>query len=641
MKPYFNDAIVGNSRMLGCLSKNGELIRLFWPNIDFIQHIDRFFVGILIPAISRDTYWLHSESWIHSQKYIDDSNVLITVSENTGLGFRIKQTDFVLPGEDVLVRNYVIENIGEEINSIDFVLYSSMISSHTMLRSTVFDFNSDTLVHYTHDTYLAISADIEIDGFQIGNAYEPVLKGQLLGYDEIGMSGDAGLLWHLGEIYPGQSKTITLYLYAAPSLKSGLIGVQSIKKVPFNGLLDATLGYWKAFLNRAKELKLDPKLNNLYKRTLLTFGLMCSPYGGILAAPEIDEGFTRCGRYGYCWGRDAGFVTTAFDKCGLSELSSRFYEWCFLTQAEDGSWYQRYQLDGNLAPSWGLQIDETGTILWGVWQHYQTIKKLDFLESAWEHIRKAAEFLISFIDRETGLPKPSYDIWEERIGEHTYSAAAVYAGLLAASKIAEVLGKSNPYGYKWLEEANNIKSAIEKNLWDDNLGRFLRSIKVKVNSWESYNNVGDLIEIKVNKKGYKRYVVSRDHFIDASLIGISVPFEVYPPEHEFVTKTVEAIETNLKSPLVGGIKRYENDSYIGGNPWIITTLWLALYYIKIKNFEKAKEYFNWAVTHHTQHGFFPEQVDKLTGEPAWVIPLTWSHAMFIIVLFELLEHGQL
>jgi len=27
-----------------------------------------------------------------------------------------------------------------------------------------------------------------------------------------------------------------------------------------------------------------------------------------------------------------------------------------MTQDDDGSWQQRYHMDGNLAPSWGLQI---------------------------------------------------------------------------------------------------------------------------------------------------------------------------------------------------------------------------------------------------------------------------------------------
>ena len=45
--------------------------------------------------------------------------------------------------------------------------------------------------------------------------------------------------------------------------------------------------------------------------------------GAILASPEIDEYFTQCGRYAYCWGRDAAFITTALNEAGLYRDSER------------------------------------------------------------------------------------------------------------------------------------------------------------------------------------------------------------------------------------------------------------------------------------------------------------------------------
>ena len=60
--------------------------------------------------------------------------------------------------------------------------------------------------------------------------------------------------------------------------------------------------------------------------------------------------------------------------------------------------------------------------------------------------------------------------------------------------------------------------------------------------------------------------------------------------------------------------------------------WFALYYIEIGNITKAREYFRWSVKSATSLGFLPEQVDKNSGKPCWVIPLTWSHAMYVLVL---------
>ncbi|NLC67512.1 MAG: hypothetical protein GX754_01740, partial [Clostridiaceae bacterium] len=46
IKTYFNNAIIGNSRMLACLSSKGEIVRLFWPNIDYFQHVEKLIMGL-------------------------------------------------------------------------------------------------------------------------------------------------------------------------------------------------------------------------------------------------------------------------------------------------------------------------------------------------------------------------------------------------------------------------------------------------------------------------------------------------------------------------------------------------------------------------------------------------------------------
>ena len=74
---------------------------------------------------------------------------------------------------------------------------------------------------------------------------------------------------------------------------------------------------------------------------------------------------------------------------------------------------------------------------------------------------------------------------------------------------------------------------------------------------------------------------------------------------------------------------------------MVSTLWLALYHIKAGNIGKAREYFHWSVKCATGLDFLPEQADKNDGKPCWVIPLTWSHAMFVLVMKALLKNGAL
>jgi glucoamylase len=124
---------------------------------------------------------------------------------------------------------------------------------------------------------------------------------------------------------------------------------------------------------------------------------------------------------------------------------------------------------------------------------------------------------------------------------------------------------------------------------------------------------------------------------------------------------IENIQKKLSVPLNlnYGIKRYENDSYINGNPWVVTTLWLSeamftlaldLPYEKAMSapsneisHEKDERYdesvkrlttegikcLKWALAGATSTGLLPEQVDQSTGKPAWAIPLGWSGSLML------------
>jgi len=120
-------------------------------------------------------------------------------------------------------------------------------------------------------------------------------------------------------------------------------------------------------------------------------------------------------------------------------------------------------------------------------------------------------------------------------------------------------------------------------------------------------------------------------------LGITVPFDVFDSKEQKVEHTVERINQTIRTNH-GGYLRYEQDHYRGGqNPWPITTLWMALYYLKKGERKKAEECFYYVVDSASEHGFLAEQVDDATKKPVWVMGLNWSHAMFIEVLYQLLE----
>ena len=253
----------------------------------------------------------------------------------------------------------------------------------------------------------------------------------------------------------------------------------------------------------------------------------------------------------------------------------------------------------------------------------------------WSSIKPAAIFLMNNLDKETGLPNPSHDLWEERLGEHTYTAAAIVGALRAAASMAEEMKVDLPFAKLWRETADKIVKAIETNLWSEDEKRFLRGRKTKLDWWN-----GETLEIDTNRMGYKLRVVDKDSTVDISLLGLAVPFKVFDAKDDKIKKTVRAIEDRLDGFPSEGFGRYEHDSYIGGNPWIVSTLWMGLYYAEIGDIQKCKEKLVWATKHATNLGFLPEQIDKFNGKPAWIMQLSWSSAMYIVVLNAIRGFGK-
>lgn len=640
-KPYNNNAVIGNGSMLGCITESGELIRLYWPKIDFPQHLEKMLTGFFDTNNPNSTIWFSEGEHEVSQNYIDSTNILVTKAVLKRLSLEVTQTDFCLPDSHAMIRHYNIKNM----NNVDFSLgigLASHVISHTQdLGNTLFDFNMDALVHYRHSGCWAIGSSREVKEFQIANnPFGAVWEGKLNGIDSIGMSPDGALLWDMGMLPPGGECALTIYLCFSKNINDLKVLTTEVKKHSINEHISCVKNNWQNYLSGCFQIKSgNEKADKIYERSLLLFALMSDKNtGGLLASPEIDEDFTRCGRYAYCWGRDAAFITGALDEAGLFKDTDEFYDWAVRTQDSEGFWHQRYHMNGSLAPSWGIQIDETGSILYGMLRHFLRVKDLEFLKKVWPCVEKAVAFLEKFIDKDTGLPLPSFDLWEERMGEHTYSTAAVIAGVNAAVKMGEYLGISNTDTERWKIVAKNMQDSMEKHLVDKDRGVFFRSVRTKLNPWGSEPS-HETVTIQVNSKGFFREVSSFDRRMDISLLGPVVPFSILQPEHEVVRETAKEIERSLFCEGTGGIFRYEDDTYAGGNPWIISSLWMALYYLRGKNTNKAKEYFHWALKCSTHLDLLPEQVDKHDGKPCWVVPLTWSHAMYVLVLKGLMKNG--
>ena len=226
----------------------------------------------------------------------------------------------------------------------------------------------------------------------------------------------------------------------------------------------------------------------------------------------------------------------------------------------------------------------------------------EFLADMWPTVKKGVEHLLRNRDADTGLVGPSFDLWEEKQALHTYTNAAATAALRESARIASTLGYE-VLSNAWSNETKNLQTAIVKYLWDEQSGRFLKSVK------------------------------PHDSSIDTAILGLTYPFRVLEPDDPRILSSSRQIE-NAFTYASEGIGRYPGDTYHGGNPWFITTLWMALYRCQQGNYEKAKTLIEWCVKHVDELQLFAEQVHKDNGEPISASPLAWSHAMFILALLD-------
>ena len=119
-------------------------------------------------------------------------------------------------------------------------------------------------------------------------------------------------------------------------------------------------------------------------------------------------------------------------------------------------------------------------------------------------------------------------------------------------------------------------------------------------------------------------------------MGAVTPFNVFTPKEKNVLNTIERINLSLRT-YTGGFQRFEGDHYMNGNPWPIANMWMTLYYLEKGEKTKAKETFDFVVKTASKLNFIGEQVDNNNLMANWVIGFGWSHAMFILVLEQILR----
>ncbi len=626
MPVFLSSSILGNANNLVTLGQSGELMAWFYPHKDAAQHITSCLPCAYIGDGGRGFLsYFYEEPWTREQRYLPDSNALQT--ELNGFGFRLTFTDVMPDDAAVTYRQIRVENISEERRNGGFYHYGHWaMGGHREGNGLVFHEDAHALTQSHREASLAVGGDA-LESWHCGkaganwqsNARYALDKG-FLGCQPLEI-GDVN--WAFGfylDLQPGDVAERTAIFALAPDQTAALATLKTAQQREFDAVLTGRLAADARTLAPGVETltrtgaQLPDDLLAGYTRSLLALPLLRGEEGVAVAAPEFDPEFISCGGYGYFWPRDGGEYISGLLDAGYPDAAPQMFDWCARHQDEAGFWHQRYFLNGQVAPNWclppdTLQIDQVGAVGWayGKWLDANTQVEVPI-----EHqtmLMRAADYLISRQNPDTGVHGNAFDTWETFIGSFTYSNAAIYAAFLCAHRVS---GDD-----KYLEAAQKTKAGVLKHF---------------VRHGADYSFL---------VRGF-RADGSPDETVDSASLGAIEPFGLLdlsvPEELELARGTLRAVTEKLEVDWMGAraIRRFEGDAYVGGVPACVNTLWMArccLHVAKVTGeielIERAQSFLSVVLKRATPTLLLPELMQGPDGQSYWAAPHGWAMSSFV------------
>lgn len=640
------DIPVGNGSLLVTFDDKYQIRDIYFPHVGQENHTEGFPFRFGVWA-DGEFSWIFSDGWIRELKYEHETLVTRVVLRNEKLGIELICRDTVASHENIFLRKINVRNLKDSRRNVRVFLHHDFRIFGNKIGDTAFyDPETFSLIHYDKNRYFLINTAPHFDAFTTGrkafrdmegtwrDAEDGELQGGAITEGSVDSTIQKDLL-----IGPNEEREFYYWIAAGKSHDEvAKLNLYVLENEPAE-YLRYTGNYWNIWVNK-NEIDfqdLSPKIIDLYKRSLLVARTQIDRNGAILAANDSDVTERATDHYSYLWMRDGAFVANALDLAGYPYFTRRFFHFCNDLVHDKGYFLQKYNPDGTVASGWHaawdvwaqkklvpIQEDETALVLWALWEHYDKYREVEFTRKLYRPlITKCADFLADFIDEASGLPLPSWNLWEDRRGIHTFTCAAVVGGLRAAANFCELFGETKRQNI-YRDCADRIVSSMTTHLYSKEHGRFLRSLEA---------NNGDELR--------------PDATVDASLFG-TFYFGAFSADDPMVKSTMQAVEDNLwLSTEIGGVARFENDGYmrssdqVTGNAWFICTLWLADYRIAIAktsgDLKGAYDILEWTAERALPSGVLAEQIDPLTGEHASVSPLTWSHSTFVATVVNYLK----
>lgn len=375
---------------------------------------------------------------------------------------------------------------------------------------------------------------------------------------------------------------------------------------------ETTTKYWSSWASMLELPAVEPEL---VLRSALTLRALChGPSGAIAAAAttSLPEhlGGVRNWDYRYSWLRDGALAATALVKLGSQAEALQFLDWVLQvvdrTHSPAGL-HPLYGVDGEVVPpdaeigdlpgyrgsrpvrvgnsaAQQVQLDVFGAIVELI--HELLAREAPLSSRHWRLVDAMASAV------QARWMEPDHGIWEIRLPprHHIHSRTMCWLTIDRAIKIAHgLMEQERP---QWVALRDAIAADVLEHGWSS-----------KVCAFTTAYGHDDL---------------------DAAALSVGTSGLIDPSDRRFV-RTVEAIETELRSGPA--VYRYRFDDGLPGNeaPFVFCASWLVDAYLAIGRNNDAWELFRSIAALAARSGLLSEQYDPLARVALGNYPQAYSH----------------
>lgn len=639
--------VLSNGEMHVGLNKFGLVHDFYFPYVGLENHCAgrsmRHKVGVWVNGVLS---WLDDESsWRIESWTADGALIGHTRAVNDELGVMLEFDDLVVTDVNVFLRNIHVVNLtGSKIDMRLFMHQAFAIGdSRSNTDTAQYLPDSNAILHYRGRRAFVISGTVEtkpFDQFSVGlfgiegreGTYRDADDGELsCSVVEHGRV-DSTLRFKI-ELPGFNSSRVHYWIAAGRSTREALSVHKAIEDNGVDSFLSSSAQRWHEWLTPAKQASnaLPPAERRLFLHSALVVKSHIDKRGAVIASTDTTMLNYSRDAYGYCWPRDGAYALWPLIRMGYKEEPLQFFEFTKRGLHPSGYLMHKYQADGALGSSWHpyvhgqtsappIQEDETALTLFMFAQFYNIHKDSTLLDEFYtDYIKQMADFMAGYIDETTGLPKPTYDLWEENFMTTTYTTAVVYAALQAAADLAEAANDSDS-AVSWRSVADDIQRSAHKHMFNHERGHFYKGLNVLEDG-----------------------SVMKDQTIDLSSFFGTYMFGLFAIDSDELQRSYETIKQQFFVGGSYGLPRYEHDNYHReptsglGNYWYIASLWVSQYAREIGEMALADEILAWLHTTADNSLMLAEQLNPGSLEPLSVSPLVWSHAEYMATQLDRIE----